>query len=231
MISTPLSFFVTGTDTEVGKTTITSALLQLAKQQGLSTLGLKPIASGCQQEKGQWVNDDALQLMKASSISVPYSDINPIALEPAIAPHIAAEQAGVTVDLGELYQHSLRMQKQAADLLLMEGAGGWLLPLNEQQTLADLCVMLKIPVILVVGMKLGCLNHALLTSHVIRQSGLRLAGWVANQMVPQMEAYDENIKTLVQRLPAPCLGKIPHAKSNPFQTAMAHLDLEPLIHA
>jgi len=202
------SYFITGTDTDIGKTLVASALLQLANEQGLSTLGLKPVAAGCELIDGQWMNDDARKLMLASSIKPGYPVVNPLALREAIAPHIAAEQEGITIQAGQLASHC-QAHIELADFTIIEGAGGWQVPLNGDETMADLATAIACPVILVVGLRLGCINHALLTAAAIEQAGLQLAGWVANQVDPNMTVPAQNISTLKARLNAPVLGQIP----------------------
>ena len=205
----PRRYFITGTDTGVGKTQVTAALLLAAKAHGLRSLGVKPVAAGCVPADGRLVNEDALVLQRCSSQSPDYAAVNPVALEPAIAPHIAAERAGISLRAAALTDQVRAQEASGADVLLVEGAGGWLVPLNETETMADLAVALGYPVILVVGMRLGCINHALLTAAAIKAAGLELAGWVANGMTPEMDALAENSHTLELRLPALRLGTVP----------------------
>ncbi len=207
---TPRRFFVTGTDTGVGKTLITAALLLNARAFGLNAVGTKPVSAGCLRANGQLVNDDALMLQRCSSVPLDYAEINPVALEPALAPHIAARRAGITLRAAGLAAAVTRVADQGHDVLLVEGAGGWLTPLNDTETMADVAVKLGYPVILVVNMRLGCLNHALMTAQAIQSMGLSLAGWVANSTGPVMEAFDENLQALAQRLPALRLGSVPY---------------------
>jgi dethiobiotin synthetase len=201
------SVFITGTDTEVGKTRISVALIELLQQQGGIIAGMKPIASGCKQTTQGLRNDDAVQLSQQANIDLPYELINPYAFEPAIAPHIAAQQAGIEIDTAKI-KENFKQIKQQSDAVVVEGAGGWLVPLNKTQTMADLAVELDLPVILVVGIKLGSINHALLTVKAIEDSGLKLQGWVANQTEANEQA-EEIIKTLQQGITAPCLGNVP----------------------
>jgi len=200
--------FITGTDTGVGKTVISCALLSMLKQQGKTVLGMKPIASGCQQTPQGLRNEDAEQLIRYSSQSMPYSLVNPYAYEAPIAPHIAAEQSGDKIDLEVIREQYLELSAQC-DQVIVEGVGGWLVPVNESQTIADLACKLDIPVLLVVGMRLGCINHALLSYQAILNAGLNCIGWIANQIEPQMLCVDENIKSIQLRIKAPLLGKIP----------------------
>lgn len=223
-------YFVTGTDTEVGKTVIAAALLTLARDRGLRCVALKPVAAGCNTENGRLVNDDALQLIAASGTDLDYGTVNPVALEPAIAPHIAAEQAGVELDAVKLSARCRAALARDADFAIVEGAGGWFVPLNAEETLADICLDLGARPILVVGMKLGCLNHALLTAHAIAQAGAEMAGWVANCQQPEMPFFEENVATLRERLSAPCLGVVPHlAPAASARAAAQHLDIRPLL--
>lgn len=206
------SFFVVGTDTNVGKTYVASALLRYFVSSGTSALGMKPVASGCELSEhgiwqGQLVNDDVVALHEASNVKAPLELINPYHFTPAIAPHIAAEKAGVEIDL-DVILRSYHTLAEMADVVIVEGAGGFFVPLNDQHTLADLAVKLNLPVILVVGMRLGCINHALLTVEAIKARGLQLAGWIANKIEPDMSMFDENLVSLQQRIDAPCLSVV-----------------------
>ena len=216
------AYFVTGTDTGVGKTFISSLLVRQFARRGLRSVGMKPVASGCECVDGRLVSEDAAQLLAASNVGLSIDDINPYAFEPAIAPHIAAQQAGMRIDLDHIQTVFERLQAQV-DVVIVEGAGGFYVPLDEQHDMADLAVKLGFPVILVVGMRLGCINHALLTAEAIRQRGLTLAGWVANQVDPGMAMLEENLQTLRQRMPAPYLGWVP------WQTATDTLNVVELI--
>ena len=202
-------YFITGTDTNVGKTVITLGLMQYLQQQGQTLAAMKPVASGCEQTPQGLRNEDALQLMQQSSISLDYELVNPYAFEPAIAPHIAAARCGVRIEPEKIRQIYATLTEQA-DCVLVEGVGGWQVPLHDQLTMADLAVLLGLDVILVVAIRLGCLNHALLTVAAIQSSGLKLAGWVANCLPSgQAEAADENINTLKSMISAPILGIVP----------------------
>lgn len=204
------SFFVTGTDTGVGKTLVSAAILELAAAKGLRTLGMKPIASGCEATPDGLRNEDALALMKAMTESIAYEQVNPIALEPAIAPHVAAAQAGRQVTAERLVGFCRGLQMRPADLLLVEGAGGWRVPLNDRETYSAMPASLQMPVILVVPLRLGCINHAMLTAEAIRRDGLVVAGWVANRPDPQpMECEKETLTYLQSHLGAHCLGVLP----------------------
>ena len=202
-------YFITGTDTGAGKTVITLGLMQYLQQQGKTVVAMKPVASGCERTPEGLRNDDAVQLLQQSSISLDYERVNPYAFEPAIAPHIAAVQCGVRIEPDKIQRIYATLTSQA-DCVLVEGVGGWQVPLNDHSTMADLAVQLGLDVILVVGMRLGCLNHALLTTAAIQSSGLKLAGWVANCLpLVQAEAAGENINSLKSRISAPLLGIVP----------------------
>lgn len=223
------TFFIAGTDTDVGKTRVAASLLEAAKQLGLSTIAMKPVAAGCEQTPDGLRNSDALILQRQMSVELPYEQLNPVALEPPIAPHIAAGQVGRRLVVSQLSGYCRGVMMQTADLMLIEGAGGWRVPLNRVETLAGLAKELELPVILVVGMKLGCINHALLTAEAIARDGLPLVGWVANRIDPDMHCYEDNAQTLRELLPAPCLGEIPFmAEPEPGQMAR-YLDLNLVI--
>lgn len=204
----PQSYFIVGTDTGVGKTFIASRIVQQFANQGYKTVGMKPIASGCEKNaQGEWVNEDVAALTNASNVQAPLEFINPYRFQPAIAPHIAANQAGVNIEIAKISQCFSALQQQA-EIVIVEGAGGFLVPINSQETLADLAVALKLPIILVVGMRLGCINHALLTVETIKNRGLNLAGWVANQIDPQMPEFNENVASVRKRVDANLLSVV-----------------------
>lgn len=195
--------FVTGTDTGVGKTFIACQLLRAAGHQGRKTLGLKPLAAGAAMTADGLRNDDALALQHASTVALPYNTINPFCFAEPVAPHLAAAQHGVSLTAATIASHITSvMATTDADYIVVEGAGGWRVPLNDTETLADAVQLIQLPVILVVGMKLGCINHALLTAAAIRADGLELAGWVANDLGEPMPMLEDNIATLAPRLPA-----------------------------
>lgn len=219
------AWFITGTDTGVGKTRVSVGLLRQAARQGLRTQAIKPVAAGCEPTAEGWRNDDALQLMAAMSTPLRYETVNPVALPEALAPHIAAAQAGQTLSLDTLVTHCRQRLQNDVDVTLIEGAGGWRVPLNAHETLADLAIALQLPVILVVGLRLGCLNHALLTAEAIRHDGLPLAGWVANRLEPNLPACDAQIATLQARLHAPCLGQLPWQPNAGPDSVADHLHL------
>ena len=227
-------FFVAGTDTGVGKTIVAAGLLRALGRAGYSTVGLKPVAAGCGRVGGALVNGDALMLQREASCRLEYAEVNPVALEPAIAPHLAAMQAKLSLTCADLLAHCTpwveRVRSKTLDVLVIEGAGGWLVPLNERETLADFCEALGAGVILVVGMRLGCLNHALLSAAEVERRGLRLVVWVANCLPPDMAELDANLATLEGRLSAPCLGRIPSGDVDELvESAASHLDLARLL--
>lgn len=203
------AMFVTGTDTDAGKTYISAALLRHFAAQSLRVVGMKPVASGATELDGVLHNSDVTQLRQASNVQADMRWINPYCFTPAIAPHIAAQQAGVTIDLQQIKQ-AYEQLCGMADVVVVEGAGGWLVPLNGQQTIADLAQLLDIPIVLVVRIRLGCINHALLSVADIQRRGLTLLGWVANCMEDEMPVMQENIATLQQLIAAPCLAVVGH---------------------
>lgn len=208
------AWFVAGTDTEIGKTFVACALLHALRNQGLSAIGMKPVAAGTDQN-GR--NDDVEALLAAASVKAPRELINPYLYAPAIAPHIAAAEGNQPIDL-ERIADAFAALRPLADALIVEGVGGFCVPLGPQVDAADLAQRLALPVILVVGMRLGCINHALLSAQAIAARGLPLAGWVANRIDSQMARFDENLASLEARLAAPLLGVIP-ANSTPEQAA------------
>lgn len=223
------TYFVTGTDTGVGKTMVSAAILESAKAADKRTLAMKPIASGCESTPEGLRNEDALILQDAATESLPYDVINPIALAPAIAPHVAAEQAGKTVTAQRLIGFCRGLQIRPADLMLVEGAGGWRVPLNDRETYAALPRELGMPVILVVSLKLGCINHALLTAEAIRADGLEVAGWVANRVEPEvMSCEQETLNYLLTHLRSPCLGVLPWLENAEPVALAAYLNIDPL---
>ena len=203
-------YFITGTDTEVGKTVATCQLLRAFANSGVRALGMKPVASGCEWRDGELCNSNVAAHHAASNVTAPLALVSPYRFLPPISPHLAAAQAGVSLDVAHLVDCAAQLQRQT-DVLLIEGAGGWLAPLSAQQCMQDLALSLQAPVILVVGMRLGCLNHAQLSAQAIVQSGLPLAGWIANAVDPAMSCYAENLAYLQAKLPAPLLGEIPYS--------------------
>lgn len=209
-------FFVTGTDTSVGKTTISCLLLHYWQQQGLRVAGLKPIATGAYYNNRQWYCEDALQLQREANYQLAYCEINPYVFEPPIAPHLAAQQIGKTITVNDLLRATQPTLNKVIDVVLVEGVGGWMVPLNATETMADFAVALGIPVILVVRMRLGALNHALLTAAAIAQCQLPLYGWIANCIDQDTLMLQENIASLQKLLAAPCLGIVPHHSALPM---------------
>lgn len=222
-------YFVTGTDTEIGKTTIAAALLHAARSSGLSTAAVKPVAAGCERTPEGLRNEDALALQAECSPALAYELINPVTLEAAIAPHIAAQEEGSALTLEILAGACLQVFDRKRDLTLVEGAGGWRVPLNDDELLSGLARELKLPVVLVVGMRLGCINHALLTCEAIAADGLELAGWVANHVDADMSRPDENLATLQQLIKAPFLGRVPRLEQADAAAVAAYLDIAPLV--
>jgi len=200
--------FLTGTDTDCGKTEVSLGLMEALQRRGLRVLGMKPIASGCDRTAAGLRNEDALRLQAQGSVEVDYDLVNPYCFEPPIAPHIAAGQAGMEIELAVIRDRAHRLAEKA-DFLVVEGVGGWKVPLGPALSVSDLPLGLGLPVVLVVGLKLGCINHSLLTAESVRATGNRLAGWIANQIEPDMRARDENLATLAALLGVPCLGVIP----------------------
>lgn len=221
--------FVTGTDTEVGKTWVACALLEAFNQQGYSTAAVKPIAAGCEKTAQGFRNSDALALQAAMSLSLPYEQVNPVAVEPAIAPHLAIKQSPLDVTLKGLVDSCGKVLQYDADVTVIEGAGGWRVPINEEHTLADLAKQLDSSVILVVGMRLGCLNHAALTYEAIQADGLNCVGWVANILSDDMPYLEDNINTLKRILPCPCIGEVPFLPGSSAKEVAAYLSPEMLV--
>ncbi len=219
-----MSYFVTGTDTGVGKTLVSCALLHAFSARGKRVAGFKPVAAGCDDDDH---NEDAKLLRAASTVQATYGQINPYCFHRPIAPHLAARHAGVNIEFPRIIA-SYRELAGQADEVIVEGAGGFCVPLNDRQTSADLARQLGLPVILVVGMRLGCLNHALLTMHAIAHYQLECAGWVANVLDAGMPALQENIQALRERIAAPLLGVIPCQPQPDARAAVAHLHLEML---
>lgn len=204
------SAYVTGTDTGIGKTLASCALLHALRGHGLRAAGMKPVASGCERIDGEWRNADALALQAAGEPGIAYADINPFALEHPLAPELAARDAGIEVSLLPILAAHARVADRA-DGLIIEGVGGWAAPLSASLMQAELVRTLRLPVLLVVGLRLGCLNHALLSARAIAADGAHLAGWIASHVDPDMARVDDNLAMLRERLPAPCWGVLPHA--------------------
>lgn len=217
-------YFITGTDTGVGKSWCSAALMVKLREQGYTVVGMKPVASGCVQTAEGLRNDDALLLQAQASIELPYETINPFAYAPPIAPHIAAQQAGRSIQIDIIRDDFLRIAKQV-DQVIVEGVGGWRVPLNETETVADLAKALGLPVILVVGLRLGCISHALLTAETIRNDGCELVGWIANTLENDMPEQTVVIETLAARLETPLLGVVPYMAEHSVEEIAAALTL------
>ena len=217
--------FITGTDTDVGKTEVAAGLVELANQKGLRTGAIKPVAAGCEDHGDGPQNDDALKLQSLASVELSYQQVNPIALDLPMAPHIAAQEQGKALSANRLTGFCRGVTLLPMDFLVIEGAGGWRVPINKRETMADIPKQLNAEVILVVGIRLGCINHALLTAQAIRMDGLKIAGWVANILDTEMLRIDENIDTLKQMLIEPCLGVVPRYTDISPQQVAAHLTI------
>lgn len=222
------AFFIAGTDTEVGKTTIAAGLLCAARRQGLSTAACKPVASGSELTAEGLRNSDALALLGQCSLPLSYAEVNPLAFAPAIAPHLAAREAGVALTAAALLAPVRHVLELGADFSVVEGAGGWRVPLDNGGYLSDLPKALGLPVILVVGVRLGCINHAVLSAEAIARDGLQLVGWVANIVDPATSRLADNLATLAQLLPAPCLGEVPRLADAGPEAVAEHLQLQHL---
>jgi dethiobiotin synthetase len=206
------SFFITGTDTGVGKTHVSCALIRELVAMDLRVAGMKPLATGAHYQHGELRNEDAMQLMAAANVDVPYEWVNPYCFEPAIAPHIAAQQAGVNISLDVIHQ-AYRHLADRADVVVVEGVGGWLVPIGDTQTMADVATSLDLSVLLVVGLRLGCLNHALLSAQGIERDTQHFVAWVANMLAPSMPVLQENLETLKSRMPVPLIAVMPFTSS------------------
>jgi dethiobiotin synthetase len=222
----PSAFYVTGTDTGIGKTVTSATLLHALRARGGTAVGMKPVSAGCEWIDGAWRNEDALALQAASKPHPDYALVNPYALPLPLAPEIASAEAGVTLNL-EPIRAAFDALRAQADTVVVEGVGGWAAPLSATLDQADLAHALQLPVVLVVGLRLGCLNHARLTAAAIVADGLECIGWIANEVDPAMERVDENFELLLRRLPMPCWGRIPYASGvDPAKLAEAlHLPL------
>lgn len=218
------AFFVTGTDTGVGKTLVSAALVHAFVQQGRKTAGMKPVASGAEWRDGAWHNEDVDALQAASNAGLPTELINPYLMQEPTAPHIAAAAEGKRIEVARI-RDCFDAVRDAVDTVIVEGVGGFIVPLNEEADTADLAQELGLPVILVVGIRLGCISHALLTAQAITSRSLPLAGWIPNIVDPAMLNLPETIAALKSRLPAPMLGCIPHMAAPSAETAAACLDL------
>lgn len=211
------SFFVTGTDTNIGKTAITCSLIAKCIEEGFRAGGMKPVAAGCHIENGYMISDDVKKIIEVSNVDLNIKEINPYSFELPIAPHISFKSNEIDIHLIKKY---LRSFENKMDYLFIEGVGGYAVPLTETFTTADLVENLDIPVILVVGMKLGCINHALLTVESILNKKQKLCGWVANRIDGDMQAYEENFSFLKEKIKTPCLGEVPYFKDfDPYKAS------------
>jgi len=217
-------FFITGTDTGVGKTLVSCALLSALRNSGRRCAAMKPVASGCHTVAGELRNDDALSLMEHTGLELPYELVNPYALRAATAPHLAARAAGEYIDITSIAR-CLERLAAGADLTVVEGIGGWLVPLNSREFVSDLARALGLTVILVVAVRLGCLNHALLSSRAILAEEVPFGGWIANRIAPSDSFSNDMIETLTEHIPAPCCGVIPYLSDGLPTTAGAHINL------
>ena len=221
------AFYVTGTDTGIGKTFASCALLHALRAQGLRAVGMKPVASGCERIDGEWKNEDASALQRAGEPGIAYADINPFALEHPLAPELAARDAGIEVALPPILDAYARLAAQA-DAVVVEGVGGWAAPLSASLMQADVVRALRLPVLLVVGLRLGCLNHALLSARAIAADGAQFVGWIGSHVDPAMERVEDNLAMLRERLPAPCWGVLPHAPGADPAAMAPHLRIPTL---
>jgi dethiobiotin synthetase len=219
--------FIAGTDTGVGKTLVACAVLRGLSAIGLRVSGMKPVAAGARRIRGAWYNEDVAQLRAAGNVDSPPQWVNPYCFTPAIAPHIAAKEAGQVISIARIAGKYACLAR-SADVVVVEGAGGLLVPLGSRHVVADIPLRLGLPVVLVVGMRLGCLNHALLSAEALRSRGLVFAGWVANEIDPGMSRREQNLDALRKRLGAPLLGRIRHARKPHPESAARALDINRL---
>lgn len=221
-------FYITGTDTGIGKTVASAALLHALRARGLRAIGMKPVASGCERIGGEWRNEDAIALRDASDPRPEYADVNPYALPIATAPELAAREAGVEIALQPIVEAYRRLAARA-DAVVVEGVGGWAAPLSAQWDQRDVVGALELPVIMVVGLRLGCINHARLTAQAIAADGATLAGWIGNDIDPTLAQADAYFDLLRPRLAMPCLGRLPFASEPSGIRLSAAIDCGPLL--
>ncbi|WP_394247334.1 dethiobiotin synthase [Vibrio profundi] len=222
------ALFIAGTDTEVGKTVVSKAILQALAAQDLSTIGYKPVAAGCDKTAEGYRNSDALHLQEAATKDIAYEDVNPYALLLPSSPHIAAKHDDVVIEESVLSE-KLSQHKESSDIVLVEGAGGWRVPISDSECLSKWVKQEQLPVVLTVGIKLGCLSHALLTAEAIKADGLNLVGWVANRINPGTEHYADIIKMLEEKMGAPKLGEIPYVPKAKSKDIGQYIDVAPLL--
>ena len=220
------SVFVTGTDTAVGKTLVALCLLHVLKDRGIDAAGMKPVAAGTVSDTGPPRNNDALALIEASQVQLPYELVNPFCFTEPIAPHIAADEENNPIDTAVIKRAYTEIST-LTNFVVVEGAGGWLVPISASQTMADLVLDMKWPVVLVIGLRLGCLNHALLTAESIRHKGVTFAGWIGSHVNPVFYKAEQNIATLRSRIDAPCLGIFPYCENTVAEKMSIHLDTLP----
>jgi dethiobiotin synthetase len=216
------SYYITGTDTGIGKSVASAALLHALRGRGLHAVGMKPVASGCEMTADGWRNEDALLLQQASDPVPAYRDVNPYALPNPLAPELAAADAGVSIELQPIVEAHARLAA-VADAVVVEGVGGWAAPLTASLDQLDVVRALELPVVMVVGLRLGCINHARLTARAIVEDGAQLVGWIANDIDPAMARSDDNFVILQRVLPVPCWGRLPHALSPDSQAFSRNL--------
>ena len=224
----PHGYFITATDTDAGKTWVTLGLMAGLRKRGAVVTGMKPVASGCDVTENGLRNKDACLLMEQADVCHDYALVNPYAFIPPVAPHIAARQAGVRIRM-ERIRSAFQRLRSSSDCTLVEGIGGWRVPLNESETLVDLVRALALPVILIVGMRLGCINHALLSVEAILADDVELRGWVANRIDPGYEHAEDTISTLIHKIPAPLLGQVPYLEKLDADAMAAHLNTGMLV--
>jgi len=221
-------FFITGTDTDVGKTVAALKLISAFQQKGHTVAAMKPVSAGCEKTKDGLRNNDAVQLIQQSCIQLPYDTVNPYAFEPAIAPHIAATEKNMEMDIDTIVQAYRKIARQA-DIVIVEGAGGWLVPFNATHTMADIATVLKLDIILVAGIKLGCISHTLLTVQSIMQQNQNLAGWVSNHIQPNTLRIEKTEETLRNKVPAPQLGTIRFGEHKTLDEQTSSLTIDTLL--
>jgi len=222
-------WFITGTDTGVGKTRMACLLLEALAREGKRAIGMKPVASGCRETAAGLRSEDAERLQAVSGVAVDYAEVNPYAFAPGTAPHLAAHESGKEIR-DEKILESFQRLRQKAPWMVVEGIGGWMVPLGEHLTMADVARAMRLPVILVVGLRLGCLNHALLTASAIQRDGVPLVGWIANQLVPDLTHVDENIAALNERIPAPLLARFPYRSPGDYGAPAPVFPRETIMH-
>ena len=221
-------FFITGTDTGIGKTWSTLALMQACKIGGMKVAGMKPVASGSEETGGELRNEDALMIQSYCSRPYPYELINPYVFREPIAPHIAAAKNGITISIGKIVD-AYRLLSEKSDVVMVEGIGGWRVPITEDHTTSEMVEALDLPVILVVGLRLGCINHALLTNQVIQSDNIKLAGWIVSCVDKEYLETEKTIQTLIEKIDAPLLGKLPFSPVCDVEALGKHISINDLL--